>query len=220
MAERNPVIRPNRRLPSGRAVIGALLITLSVLAVLITLRLDDESSYREVVVARQNLAPGTVLRDDHLAVVRIRLDDDVDFVVTDPSDVAGAVLLGPVARLEFLQQSNIASSPGGSTASGLAEISVAIEPDRAPAELTPGELVSLVATFTDDEPATTRLVADRVVVLSYRREDGDFGNDAVLRLGLDDGATAMGILNAARVGELSVVGIMAAPTLVLPEQAP
>ena len=32
MAERNPVVRANRRLPSGRAVIGALLITLSVLA--------------------------------------------------------------------------------------------------------------------------------------------------------------------------------------------
>jgi Flp pilus assembly protein CpaB len=219
MAERNPIVRSSRRLPSGRAVIGALLITLSVLAVLVVLRLDDDSAYQEIVVARRDLAPGTVLEVDDLARVRIRLDESVDFVVTDPDDATGSILLGPLARLEFLQQSNLASTGTGGSEVGLAEISVAVRPDRAPEDLTPGEVVSLVATFTDDDPET-RLIADRVVVLSYSRDDDEFGNDGVLRLGLTDGAVAMDIVHASQTGELSVVGIMGAPDLVLPERSP
>lgn len=218
MAERNPVVRSSRRLPSGRAVIGALLITLSVLAVLLVVRLEDDSSYQDVLVARRDLAPGSVISSDDLVVVRIRLDESVDSVLSDPTEVAGSVLLGPVARLEFIQPSVLGDPAPSGVPSGLAEVTVAIEPDRAPAQLAPGELVSLVATFADEDPTSTRLIADRVVVLSYRRDGDEFGSDAVLRLGLSDGETAMGIVHAAQTGELSVLGVMSAPAVVLPER--
>lgn len=216
MAEQNPVVRSSRRLPSGRAVIGALLITLSVLAVLLVIRLDEDSSFREVVVARRDLAPGTVVASDDVTLVRIRLDQSVESLFSDPQEVTGSVLLGPVARLDLLQRSQVADPTSAGEPGGLAEVTVAVEPDRAPADLAPGELVSILATFTDDDPDRTVVVADRIVVLSYQREGDDFGGDAVLRLGLGDGQKALDIVHAAQTGELSVLGIMSAPDLVLP----
>lgn len=212
MAESNPVVRPRRHLPSGRAVIGALLITLSVLSVLLAIRFDEDSSYQQVVVARRDLPPGSVLTSADLARVRIRLDPSVDSVYSDTEAVVGSVLLGPLNRLDLIQRSQLAAP---ATTDGLAEVSVAVEPERSPAELAPGELVSIVATFTDDEPEHTEVIADRVMVLSYRREGDDFGGTAVLRVGTGDGQTALAIVHAAQTAELSVLGVMSAPDLIL-----
>jgi len=167
MSDKNPVIRSGSRLPSGRAVLGGLLITLAVLAVLLATRLGEDATFQDVVVARRDLAPGTVLEADDVAEVRIRLDESVDFVATSSADVVGSVLLGPLSRLEFVQTSNLASGPPSGVPAGLAEVSIPIEPQRAPERLSPGELVSVLATY-DDDPTTTVLIADRVVVLSYR----------------------------------------------------
>ncbi len=219
MAENNPVVRSGRRLPSGRAVIGALLITLSVLAVLVVVRLAEDTSTQSVVVARRDLAPGVILAPDDLATVQLRLDESVDSVLSDATVAHGTVLLSPLARFDIVQQSNLADVVGDGD-SGLAEVSFGVEPDRAPARLTAGELVSLVATFSDDDPPVTRLIADRVVVLSYERDEEFGAGDAVLRVGLDDGDTALAVIHAARTGELSVVGVMSAPSVVLPERNP
>ena len=219
MAERNPVVRSGRRLPSGRAVIGALLITLSVLAVLVVIRLAEDDSTQAVVVARRDLTPGTILEPDDLATVQLRLDESVESIVSDASAVHGTVLLSPLARFDIVQQSNLAAVVGDGTA-GLAEVSFGIEPERAPARLVAGELVSLVATFSDDDPTVTRLIADRVVVLSYERDDDFGGGRAVLRVGLDDGGLALDVVHAAQTGELSIVGVSSAPSVTLPEQTP
>ena len=213
-----PLLRSKRRLPSGRAVMGGLLITLSVLGVLLASRLGDDATFQDVVVARQDVAPGTVLEAQHVAQIRLRLDGSADWVMSDVDDVVGSVLLGPVGRLEFIQRANIADVASGSTATGLAEVSIAIEPARAPRNITPGEVVSILATFDDVEPAFTELVADRVVVLSFTDGQADFSTtDSVLRLGVADGQLASDIITAAQTGEISVVGVTGAASVELPE---
>ena len=119
-----PLLRSKRRLPSGRAVLGGLLITLSILGVLLASRLGDDATFHDVVVAREDLAPGTVLEAQHVAEIRLRLDESADWVFSDLDDVLGSVLLGPVGRLEFVQRANIAEVPAGSAAPGLAEVSI------------------------------------------------------------------------------------------------
>ena len=42
-AVEQPILSPSRRLPSGRAVLGALLITLAVLGILLATRLGDQA---------------------------------------------------------------------------------------------------------------------------------------------------------------------------------
>ena len=217
--EQQPVLRAKRRLPTGRAVLGGLLVTLAVLGVLFASRLGDDATFQQVVVANEDLAPGTVLEAQHLAEVTIRLTEDAVWVENDAAALYGSVVLGPVARLEFIQASNIAEGTPDGVPSGLAEVSIEIEPGRAPATLSPGELVSVVATFDDVEPATTRLIADRVVVLSFSGSDEFATNESVLRLGISDGAIASDIVTASITGDVSIIGITGAAGVVLPEAA-
>jgi Flp pilus assembly protein CpaB len=214
-----PVLRAKRRLPTGRAVLGGLLVTLAVLGVLVASRIGEDATFQNVVVAREDLTPGTVLGPEHIAQVRIRLDESADWVISDAEDVVGSVLLGPVGRLEFVQRSNVAEARPGAVPAGLAEVSIAVRPERAPSSLTAGELVSVLATFDDVEPPTTQLIADRVVVLSFTDGDTDFSQTgAVLRLGLSDGQIASGIITAAQTGEISIIGVTGATSVQLPEE--
>lgn len=213
-----PMLRAKRRLPTGRAVLGGLLITLAVLGILLAGQLGDDATYQDVVVAREDLAPGTVLEAKHVAQIRLRLDESADWVVQDTEAVIGSVLLGPVGRLEFLQRSNVATATPGSLPAGLAEVSIAIERERAPKRMAPGELVSVLATFDEGEFPTTRLIADRVLVLSFNDGTGDFSQtDTVLRLGIADGQVASEIVNASQTGEISIIGVTGAGSVILPE---
>ena len=78
-----PVIKSRRALPSGRAVLGALLITLAALGVLFASRLGDDATFQNVVVARIDISPGTVIDESDVATVRLRLDEQADGVIND-----------------------------------------------------------------------------------------------------------------------------------------
>lgn len=215
-----PILRVKKRLPSGRAVLGGLLVSLAVVAVLIASRIGEDATFQDVVVARQELAPGTVIEAEHIEQVRMRLANEANFVVSNPDAIVGSVVLGPVGANEFLQVSNIAVSGPDTLPSGLAEVSIEIEPSRAPARIASGELVSLLATFEDSDGSRTVLIADRVVVLSY--DDGDVddfsGGDTVLRLGVSDGDVASAIVSAAITGDVSVVGVTGANDVTIPRE--
>lgn len=213
-----PVLRPSRRLPSGRAVLGGLLITLAVLGVLLASRLGDNATIRDVVVARADLAPGTVIEPEHVMQIQIRLAEDVGWVVTEPESIYGSVLLGPVASREFLQLSNIADGTPDAVPSGLAVVSIEVDNGRTPASLAPGELVSVLATYTGDVPET-RLIASNVVVLSYDNGNSEFTSNTstVLRLGIADGATASEIVMASLVADVSIIGVTGAGDVKIPE---
>ncbi|MFT7474277.1 MAG: hypothetical protein ACI81L_001202 [Verrucomicrobiales bacterium] len=212
-----PVLRTKRRLPTGRAVLGGLLVTLAVLGVLLASRIGDDGTFRDVVVAREDLAPGTVIAPEHVAQIRMRLAGDANWVIAEPEDVYGSVLLGPVGRLEFLQTANVAEGNPSAVPSGLAEVSIEIDPGRAPSTLAPGELISVLATYDDRDEPRTELVADRVVVLSYSNGEGDFSTSStVLRLGLDDGEAASEIVTASLTGDISIIGITGAAGIEIP----
>ena len=109
-------------------------------------------------MASQDLTPGTVIEAQHVDQVRMRLADEADWVVTSPEAVVGSVVLGPVGQNEFIQASNIAAGGPEAVPAGLAEVSIAIEASRAPARLDSGELVSILATFDDQDGARTTLI--------------------------------------------------------------
>ena len=215
-----PVLRVKKRLPSGRAVLGGLLVALAVVAVLVASQIGEDSTFQDVVVARQDLTPGTVIAPEHIQQVRIRLSSEADWVVHSPESILGSVVLGPVAQSEFIQVSNISEGSSESLPAGLAEVSIEIESSRAPARLASGELVSILATFSDNEGSRTTLIADRVVVLSYNSGEGtDFaGGDTVLRLGVADGDIASSIVTAAITGDVSVLGVTGANEVDIPRE--
>lgn len=214
-----PVLRSRSALPSGRAILGALLITLAALGVLLASRLGDDATFQDVIVATEDLAPGTVIAEGDVATVRLRLDEQADFVVGDITEVVGNVTLGPIGRLEFVQRSNIAEGLPNAVPSGLAEVSISVEPSDAPPFVATGELVSILASYDDADGIRTELVADRVIVLSYGTDSDEIGlNQTVLRLGVQDGGVGTAIVNAAQEAVISVVGISSGPEVILPEE--
>ncbi len=215
-----PVLRVKKRLPSGRAVLGGLLVSLSVVALLVASSVGEDSTFQDVVVASQDLAPGTVIEPSHVEQARIRLSEDANFVISSPEAVIGSVVLGPVGQSEFLQTSNIAASGPDTLPSGLAEVSIEIEANRAPANIASGELVSLLATYEDGNGPRTALIADRVVVLSYDNGSGDdfSTGDTVLRLGVSSGDIASSIVTAAITGDISVLGVTGANDVRIPSE--
>ncbi len=220
MNSEQPVLRTTKRLPSGRAVLGGLLVTLSVVGVLIATQVGEDATFQDVVVARQDLAPGTVLEAEHVELVRMRLADEADWVVSSVDPLLGAVVLGPVGEDEFIQISNLAAGTPDTLPAGLAEVSIEIESSRAPASMLPGEVVSILATSDQDGVSRTTLIADRVAVLSYTTAtNGDFsGGDTVLRLGVADGEVASAIVSAAVTSDVSVIGVTGANDVDLPEE--
>ncbi len=212
-----PVLSAKRRLPSGRAVLGGLLVTLAVLGVLLASRLGDQATIRQVVVANEALAPGTVLEPQHLATIEIRLAEEVDWVSSDTSEFLGSVLLGPVDEFEFIQRANVAEGSPDAVPNGLVEVSLEVEASRAPASLSPGELVTVLATFTD-EPAQTEVIGRNVTVISYSTIQDDFstGGPTVLRLAIADGEVASDIVMASITGEISIIGVTGATDIEIP----
>lgn len=219
MTETNqPVIRSRRALPSGRAVLGALLITLAALGVLLATRLSDDSTFQNVVVATNNLGPGQLIEPDDVAVVRLRLDDQVRFVANDVNEVVGSVTLGPVTAREFVVRSNVADMLPNNVPNGLAVVSLPVDPANAPSTIAPGAVVSILATFTDNNEDVTELVADRLLVVSYGTDGDEFGADTnVLRVAVGDGQNAADLALAAETGTVSVVGITGASEVSIPE---
>ncbi len=219
MTETNqPVIRSRRALPSGRAVLGALLITLAALGVLLATRLSDDSTFQNVVVATNNLGPGQLIEPDDVAVVRLRLDDQVRFVANDVNEVVGSVTLGPVTAREFVVRSNVADMLPNNVPNGLAVVSLPVDPANAPSTIAPGAVVSILATFTDNDEDVTELVADRLLVVSYGTDGDEFGADTnVLRVAVGDGQNAADLALAAETGTVSVVGITGASEVSIPE---
>ncbi len=220
MNTEQPVLRVRRRLPSGRAVLGGLLVSLAVVGVLVATQIGEDATFQDVVVARQDLAPGTVIEPAHVEQVRMRLAENADWVASSSNAVVGTVLLGPVGANEFLQVSNLSEGSPSSVPSGLAEVSIEIESSRAPASLLAGELISILATTEEGGVSRTSLIADRVTVLSYSSgTDGDFsGGDTVLRLGVADGDTASAIISAAVTSDVSIVGVTGANDVAIPEE--
>ena len=194
------------------------------LGVLLASRLGDNATIRQVVIAAEDLTPGTVIEPGDVVEIDIRLSEDVDWVVTDAASIYGSVLLGPVDRLEFVQFSNIAEGTPDAVPSGLAVVSIEVDSTRAPATLSAGELVSVIATYDDDDQRpVTKLIAEEVIVLSYNNggdEFGGVGSETVLRVGVAEGTVASEIVRAAVIGEVFIIGVTGATEVEIPAITP
>lgn len=167
---------------------------------------------REVIVARNNLSPGTRITEADVATISVALDDSADFVATSMDEVVGSVLLGPVGQFEFVQRSNVIAPDDAEAPSGLAEVSIPVDPARAPAQLQAGQLISILATGTTEGKADTWPVAERIIVNAYEQRS-DFANDPVLRLAVDDGGLVTVITHAAATAELTIIDVTSSPDL-------
>jgi hypothetical protein len=200
-----PRVRPR---PNGRALVGALLVTLAAVGAFVVAGADSASPTQPVLVARRPLSPGEQLTISDLEIRSVTLPDGFDTrIFSDPAQVVGGAMLAPLGKGDLLQRSAVLADASGQT--GTLEFSFPIDRDRAMnGELRPGETIDLLATYGTGIDAITTVLARSALVLQLDTQgDGTMGatGRVVLTIGLASADELLDAAHAAQVAGLTAV---------------
>lgn len=160
-----PVIENRTPLPSGRAVIGALLVTVAAVGVFAAYRSGSQGPHTPIVVAAADLPGGHRLQPGDVRVERAELAPTLAAQSFEsPSALDGAVTLTALRSGELVQRSAVASP--GQRGPPARQLSFAVDRERAvDGELQRGERVDVLATFGTGESAYTSVISRDVVII-------------------------------------------------------
>lgn len=196
-----------RSFPSGRALVGGLLVTMAAVVVFAAYAGAQERPTSSVVVARRDLDPGQRLTAADVEVRAVAVPAELaDRSFPDVGGLVGAVTLGPIGAGELVQEGAVRA--GGDEDDG-PEFSFPVDRERALAgDVRPGEEVDLLATFGSGSDATTEVLARRARVLHVQEaRTGTLGSSGrlVLTVGLASGAEVIDVAHASQVAVLTLV---------------
>ena len=196
------VVASRGRRPSGRAVVGGLLVAIAAVGAFVLATPPPPAAIRYVVAAHA-VDPGTRLSTADLTTVSVDLPpEQAALAFTEPSTLVGATSLGPLARGQLVQAPALARAPLSPF-----EVSLSIDADRAlDGHLASGEHVAVLATYGSGPEAVTLTVASTALVERLSRPTGlAVGTKDVVTLGLQAEADVDAVVHAARAGELTLV---------------
>ncbi len=197
---------PRRNLPSGRAVIGALLLTLSGLGLYVANQAATAPPHSTWIVARHRIPNGHRITALDLGLAPMQLIGETEAVsFSDPADVIGHVALSDLGPNELVQHSDIARHRQA-TGSGRR---LTLELTRAQAldgQLATGDRVDIIATST--EPGSTRLIVNGALIAGVNAGSTDsVGSSASMRVALvvaDEDAAQL-IIDASEHGKVTLI---------------
>jgi len=155
-------IARRRNLPSGRAVVGALLVTISGLGLYAANRAATAPPTTKWLVARHDIPAGhrIVAADLGLAAMRL-IDETAGVAYSDPAGVIGHLAVSAIAADELIQHSDIATRRAASGEGRRLTLDLSAS-QALDGDLAPGDLVDIAATGAD--PGSTQvIVADALV---------------------------------------------------------
>ncbi|MGH8907673.1 MAG: hypothetical protein ACRD0K_14415 [Egibacteraceae bacterium] len=204
-------LQRRKGLPSGRAVVGGLLVIVAAVGVFAAYTeataLPDTAWWvaRRPIPIGQRIDPGADLKP-----VAIALPEQVGKRVfsssaAPASSLAGAVAIAPIAADDLIERSDIVLARGGLIANE--EIAVSVTVDRAVAgTLKPGERVDILATYGSDTSAcTTAVVRGALLLRIPDLEDGREGAATSYVLGLDRPEQSAAVADAMNSAKIVIV---------------
>ena len=200
--------RPERRverrigLPSGRAVIGGLLMAIAAIGTFLAYADATADDTIEVLIAARDLRPGETISARDVRVVGVDLPGDVRGLFGAVDAAVGRQVVAPVDAGEFLQASATATTPAGGES---LEIVLALPGNRAVGRLQAGERVDVFSTWGG---AVTELVAVDARVLEVNGGSGPLlssGEQVVVRLALTDFAQVEALVHAQAAGDITMI---------------
>ena len=198
----------NRALPSGRAALGALLVTVSALGAFLIATRVGRGRGVTVLVARRDLAAGATLRPDDLATQTATLPPDLlGQVFTDQRQLRDVTLKGPLQRGEIFQPGNLIAGKKGGPDSR--QVPLTIEAAAAAGGLLgPFDTVDVIATFGTGTAAITRMVATNLHVVYVSRAAERLGSatgKTTVVFAVDDPRQAIELVAANATGQVVLV---------------
>ncbi len=189
-------------LPSGRAVIGGLLMAVAAVGTFLaysTATADDRIS---VLIAARPLRVGDTVTAADVELVPVDLPGEVRGLFGDPEAAIGRQIVAAVDEGEFLQASATVDPIEGDES---LEIAISLPGNRAVSGLSPGERVDIFSTWSGD---VTELIAVDARVLESSGGDGTLltgGEQVVIRLALADFAQVEAIVHAQAAGDITMI---------------
>lgn len=189
-------------LPSGRAVVGGLLMALAAVGTFLAYADATADETIEVLVAARDLAPGQTIRADDVALVPVELPGQVRGLFGAVDAAVGRQLAAPVEAGEFLVASATVVPLEGEEK---LELAISVPASRAVGRLRSGERVDVFSTWGSD---VTQLIAVDARVLEVRgsSSEGLGGSDTVtVRLALADFGQVEALVHAQAAGDITMV---------------
>jgi hypothetical protein len=202
---RRRVVR-RRPLPSGRAVVGGLIVALAMLAAFAVAGGSHHRPAGRVVVARRTVRLGSRLSADDVRVESIDLPDRVaPGTFSSTAGLDGAVVLSPMAAGDIVERSSVSTRAGGRAG---AQLSFPVDRERAlDGHLEIGEPLDLLATYGTGDSARTVLVARglRLVDLDDAHEGLEGAGKLVVTVDLSDPDLVVPVTHATDVATITLV---------------
>ena len=195
-------------LPPGRALVGGLLVTgAAVAAFLVASRAPAGPDTSYVVLARA-VDAGRALTADDLDLVPLHLGDRLAaMALTSPRVADGAVPLRDLRPGELLLDHDLIGSVGigGSTPTDVHELTIPVPVDRSPADIVPGDRVTVLATLGPADQERTVVSVEDATVLDVVDDDGLGSRTATLTLAIDDPQLVIDVAELSPAGTVTVV---------------
>lgn len=203
---------PRASLPSGRAVLGGLLVALAALGTFLAYQGANGPPTTRYAVAVADLDPGTRLGADDIRLEPLDLPPDLAAgAFDDPAALDGAVTVAPVRAGELIQGSAVVPPGAGESAASppAHEFSFAVDRTRAVnGSLNRGERIDLLATYGTGESARTHVVVRDALVVDIDNEASPtIGSAATITVtvALPSRDVVLEAAHAAQVAELTLV---------------
>jgi hypothetical protein len=193
-------------LPTGRAVLGGVLVVTAATGVLVAHRAASEPPTTRFVVVTGDVAAGHPVAASDLGTIAAEVPAGVEVVRgEDADDLVGRVARVPLRSMDLLRPDDLYEA-GRFTTTETTEVELDLPPGRALAgTLQVGDLVDVLSTDPDRSGTTT--VAAGVPVSAVVDGDGTgIGTTGTVRvrIGLPDAVTAEAVVDAAVRSEVTL----------------
>lgn len=200
--------RSRLRLPSGRAVVGGLLVTLAAAGIFTVHRQASRPPTTRFVVATHTVEMGEVLRADDLGTIALELPRGVAGVpAADAERLVGRVAATRLDELDLLRPGDVLAA-GRFDDPQAVEVALELPPARALERVIhPGSLVDVLSTDPDGEGTTVLASGVRVTEVGNPAEGAGIGSSGAVRVlvSISGSDAAARLVDASVRSELTLV---------------
>lgn len=200
-------IKPRRGLPSGRAVVGALLVTVAAVGSFAAASRSDNGPDDSYLVITRRVDAGTPVRSEYLRLEPMQLSPVAAAnALRSTASVEGATAIHDLTAGDLLSVNDFVPAPRveGETVGAVHEFALPVPRERIAAATTAGDRVTVLATLRIHDELVTVVAVEDAVVLGWDTDDG-LSRTGVLTLALEEADTATGLAHMAVDGEITAV---------------
>ena len=201
------IIRSRRGLPSGRAVAGALLVTVAAVGAFAAASRGGDGPNHQYLVLTRRVEAGTPIGSADVTLEPMQLPPaSAANTAESLAAVAGATAIHDLAAGDVLSVHDLVPAPSidGEPLGAIHELALAVPRERIAARTTIGDRVTVLATLTDRDGSVTVVAVEDAMVLGWTDTEGLSG-EGVLTLALHEADTVGALAHLALLGDITVV---------------